>query len=298
MKTLTLELHGGIGNQLFQYYAGKYLALKKQQVLVADCSHLVSSWEQHVLDASSIDLSPLSQMNLPAEYIVQNKFRFNIEKLRRHRLSQIGRPVALALSPFRQSMYIGNDIGFDEQLEFVGQSRIAGYFQTYQYFEDVLKLNPYLVPRPKNSSEWFIDMSEKALADQPVMVHVRRHYEKLDSIFTTLKSDYYSRSFSALNLKPSNRPIWIFSQKGLELDKYVPINVLSRSKVIIPPDSSPDFESLILMSRGSALICANSTFSYWSGLLGSSKLQIVAPAKVYVDRENPLRYYPDSWTLV
>jgi hypothetical protein len=64
------------------------------------------------------------------------------------------------------------------------------------------------------------------------------------------------------------------------------------------PKDSHSFESLILMSRSSSLIIANSTYSWWAATLGNPDKITVCPAKWFVQMEDPQDLYPESWIQV
>jgi len=295
---LQVELHGGIGNQLFQYYAGWILANHRGSALELDSTHLKHSWESHVRKSSGSFESPLQSLGLPGHYFVQNNSAFSIEKLRRFSRAKLGIATPLALPKIGRNTYISSVLGYDADLFSVKSNYIAGYFQTWKYFDMAITLKPELRPKLQESSSWFRSMESDARIIRPTVIHVRKHYSHLDKSFVNLSQEYYEKSIEYLDPNQQRRPIWIFAQSDLILDEYLPEWILSKSEVISPPDESLDFESMLLMSMGGALVTANSTFSYWAGMLSKDDCKIFAPKRLFVNQANPKDYYKNSWTLV
>ena len=297
-RKIRIELHGGIGNQLFQYYAGMYLAARKKGQLILDCSHLASSWESHVVKSNGSMKSPLQQLGLPGKYVLQNKFVFFFEKVHRYIRAKLGITTHLSVPKILRNHYNSNQIGFDEKLEEIDANSIAGYFQTWKYFDYVVEAKPTLRPFVSNPSNWFIEMMERAKVSRPIMIHVRQHYSYLAETFSPLKQNYYAHAINQVTKDLCGNPIWVFAQKNLELDILLPAEILSRCIIVEPPTESLDFESLLLMSMGSSIICANSTFSYWAALLSGDNCMVVAPKRVFVKDDNPVDYYKSTWILI
>ena len=279
-----IELHGGIGNQLFQYYAGWIVANHRGASLELDSTHLRNSWELHVRKSSGSFESPLQGLGLPGHYFVQSNCIFWFEKFRRLCRAKLGVPTSLALPRYFRNSYVSSTLGYDSNLISVKSNFIAGYFQTWRYFDLALALNPNLRPKLHNPSIWFQSMERDARILRPIIVHIRRHYSHLDQIFVNLRHEYYEKSFAHLDSNQLEHPIWVFAQDDLNLYEYLPEWILSKSEVITPPQNSLDFESLLLMSMGSAIICANSTFSYWAGLMSDFGLFPIIQVR---SRSNP-----------
>jgi len=49
------------------------------------------------------------------------------------------------------------------------------------------------------------------------------------------------------------------------------------------------------MSKARAIVTANSTFSWWAGRLATEKQVVIAPQNVYVNKPNPIDFYPKNW---
>jgi hypothetical protein len=61
-----------------------------------------------------------------------------------------------------------------------------------------------------------------------------------------------------------------------------------------PQDNNPE-ESLMLMSRSTVLIMANSSFSWWAAQLGNRSKFVVCPSKWFRNMLEPYDLIPPNW---
>jgi hypothetical protein len=94
--------------------------------------------------------------------------------------------------------------------------------------------------------------------------------------------------------------VWIFTDDVQFTQKeFRDFSAVNPNSVIIePPSDSHSFESLLLMSKCSSLVIANSTYSWWAATLGNTDKITVCPEKWFVKMEDPEDLYPDSWIQV
>ena len=57
-------------------------------------------------------------------------------------------------------------------------------------------------------------------------------------------------------------------------------------------------ENLVLMSMATAIICANSTFSYWAGLISSKSCHKVIPSKWFKNQDLAIDFFPSGWQIL
>ena len=286
MKHVSVRLVGGLGNQLFGYFAGKYLAEKLDTELVLDDSQLIHN--NHA-NSNIFDFS------------LEEKVRVDHGKLR---LSQI-----LDRIPTRSeflddiysrylSIHYSREIGYDPNLEKVSNgATLVGYYQSYRYFFGVTKQLDKPRLQLKSPGDWFKVVQEQADSEKPIIVHVRRgDYSKpANQEFGLLSRDYYLNGISMLRSVPGleNSEVWVFSD-SLEqvVEEFGPAG--KRYRFIDSDPQSSAAENLILMSGGGGIITSNSTFSFWSGLL-SEHQNVVAPNKWFQSRPDPLDLVPPTW---
>jgi hypothetical protein len=298
-SSVRIELRGGLGNQLFQYYAGAFLALKYDSQLEVDFTHLFNNHENHVLNSVNEGNDFLKILNLPGKRILQSRNSFQIEKVTRKALNQTKyfKNHLLAPKMFIKS-YEPKTPGFDPKFGDRNFRRVGGYFQTYRYFDQVIKIDSDYFPHLHQPSNWFLESLKKIQEPTTVVVHLREHYPWLRGTFVQCGKDYYEKALRVLEKELDSFKIVIFSTPNLDIRSYLPPRALQNFEFLSQPESSPDVESLILMSKSRALVTANSTFSWWAGKLATEKQLVIAPHEIYVNKPNPTDYYPKNWITI
>jgi len=288
---MKIELSGGIGNQLFQYSLGKYLQHEKPIELT-----FVSA-PPGVRE--TIHKSKLKDFifGVNVEILKRSKIVQIISKVDRHFSHRVSKYNALAERIFQS--YTQNGVGFDEKiLKMRAPRRVRGYFQSYLYAESIRSelISEFELIAP---SECFLTYAAEARLTQPIIVHLRRgDYAKLSSSVGILGADYYFNGIKSLNGVNSQKQIWIFSddnRASLALAKQLEEFGI---KDIKQGFELTDSETLKLMSLGSGIVIANSTFSWWSAFLGNYENNVVAPQKWYKGLPDPTDLIPKNWKLI
>lgn len=286
-KPVTVKLVGGIGNQLFGYYAGLSLSKRLGESLRLDVTDSRMGLGVH---KSSIEV-----LNLPGEFysrahhstFVKQNFSRGTAWIKRKR------PRLNLYS----SEYVSPVVGFDGRIlePNFSKRKIAGYFQSYRYHDLCPKASQK--PEIQTPSSWFVEMQRRIKDSQVISLHVRRgDYRSLSSSFGLLSDDYYIRALEIADEVVQDSECWVFTDEINEAKSM--FSKFDKKIVFIdPPPSSNPVESLLLMSYAKANIIANSTFSWWSAKLNHNSQLVVAPSKWFRDMEDPLDLYPVHWTL-
>jgi len=298
-KKIEVILLGGLGNQLFQYFAGQYLAHKSKGVLKID-----STFSQFGRSGHSDWLNELTLSESISPTAPKHSFPY-IKSLLKRRvrnfLAQLISSRDWQLRFLRQ--YHSPVIGFDPKLqEITPPVTLAGYFQTWRYYQ-ALK-DQHLLPEVimKSPSSWFLNTANELDRLGKVLgIHVRRGDYVGNSDIGTLSVSYYEDAIKELKSRGVTwDAIWIFSDDlslvQREFREFADNN--PELFFVKPPKYSHSIESLLLMSRTSSLIIANSTYSWWAATLGNAANVIVCPAKWFVQMEDPQDLYPESWIRV
>lgn len=286
---VTVGLIGGIGNQLFQYYAGLYLANKNRTELILDFSKLGKAGTSHAGSIKDLDLACVSQEYEPnGTKLAEIRWRLH-QKLSRQF------PSTRKLSIGLLGLYQSNVIGFDFELDKLESPIvIRGYFQTWRYFHEAKLINDSPIGLLSPSS-WY----QSQLADierlEPVGIHIRRgDYKNLGETFGMLSTEYYSRALSKLGSVCTGNGIYVFSDDINQAKKLLS-GLNYDFHFVQPPEGSSPAESLLLMSKCSSLVIANSSFSWWGGMLGSDSRTVIAPDKWFRGLDDPEDLLPISW---
>jgi hypothetical protein len=291
--------NGGLGNQLFQYFAGQYLAYKSGGVLRIDPSLSQFGKSGHPDWLSEVTF-PRGVMPSVKQYSLRNFYL----SLKRHARDFVTKTVSnrdLRLRLLNQ--YQSPTVGYDPQLELIRPPvTVVGFFQTWKYYQALSDegLTPNL--SVKNPSDWFLEKVKEIDRHGNILgLHVRRgdYVGNLD--IGTLAVSYYETALKELARRGVTwDAIWVFSDDALlaqsEFSKLG--DLAEQVHFINPPRESHSFESLMLMSKCSSLVIANSTFSWWAATLGNPDKVTVCPSKWFVKMDDPQDLYPRSWIRV
>lgn len=288
---MRVELSGGIGNQLFQYSLGKYL-LRKQGIELTFISASTGARE-------TPHESKLEDFRFAVNRDISNRHRITslFSRIDRYLSHRVSKYTTLAEHLFRSYNQIG--VGFDEKIMKLNRPRsVRGYFQSFLYAECIRSelISEFELIAP---SECFLEYAAEVRMTKPIIVHLRRgDYAKLSSSVGILATEYYFNGIKTLNGVNSEKQIWIFSDDGKA--SFALANQLEELgiKNIKQGFELSDSETLKLMSLGSGIVIANSTFSWWAAFLGNYENNVVAPEKWYKGMADPNELIPKNWKLV
>ena len=274
-------LRGRLGNQLFQYAAGRALALRLGVELGLD-KRVFTRTRRHNfgLDAFGIKTTLVKSAALPA----------NDRGLRR-RLRRLLRPQRRTpFSEFRE-----HDLTFDPAvLQLPDWTYLDGYFQSDLYFADhaaTIRTELAVLPLQTPTNKL---LGESIANCYAVSLHVRRgdYVTKAayKSRFSTLGPDYYARAVEAIAARAKGRPtVFIFSDDP----DWAEANVRLEFPTHVVRQTGAAYEDIRLMAACHHHIIANSSFSWWGAWLNPLATKIVvAPATWFKD---PTR---DTSTLI
>lgn len=295
-KKIRIFIFGGLGNQLFIFYAGQSLSRTNGKKVIFDTTEMGYGITKH---GSRIDTL---NFGYPIE-IEQGRF----ERLNHYLLVILRR---LARNPFLEKLlllipgiYFSSSIGFDQNIYSKRNLSFAyGYFQSWKHLENLGQFKDSRIsipPSVESPSEWFISRTKEADASRPIMVHVRLgDYFKLADTFGILGEKYFRAAIIEARKLYKNNPIWIFSNDVKFAKKILKKIGEENFQYITAPDGSKDVESLLLMSKGSAIVISNSTFSWWSAAFSSPGTSIYYPSKWFKNLEDPQDLIPHNWTPI
>lgn len=269
---------GGLGNQLFQYAAGRALALRHGVELVID-----PSWYGHDVNMRAVQRN----FDLPA-------FRINARVLRAPELGEFGLPSTgrrvhhwlATLQRWRVGRRTWHDdgMGMNTNFSHLGpESNLIGYFQHPDYFagiEEFLRRELVLVEAPPDRVRQFA----RALAEGPsVCIQVRRSdfatNESARLCHGILSDDYYRLAWTNMVRQFPSVVGYVFGDDfgwAEELFCEWP-NV----KVVSPEWDGPAYlHKFHLMQSCRHFIIANSTWGWWAAWLGAQPgSRVIMPAE-------------------
>ena len=290
-QKVEIELVGGLGNQLFGYFAGAYYAQKFNKHLIVDLTQVSLGLTNHGSELTSFKLSksyelirskPRGFARLIKRVFDKLSIKFKFIKYFRYRLLGV---------------YQSKEVGFDSFLEKQSEiSRIQGYYQTWKYVDNLQELETDTSLEIINPSNWFLELQNEINKVKPIVIHVRRgDYKNPNSPVGLLSRSYYQDAIGVVNNKYENRNFWIFSDDIEDSQKLLDGLIPKSSNWICPPTGSDPAESLVLMSLSKVIIIANSSFSWWAAKTGVKKELVIAPSPWFKTLESPTYLIPNSW---
>ena len=270
------RIHGGLGNQLFQYAVAKSLSLKFGLTFKLDLSPMHNYGpdihRNFDLEEFTLDLSIASPNDLKETIPFNNNLIIRIDRY----LQRIGIN-ALNSIYFEREPFKFQDIELKNPSVY-----LYGYWQSYKYFDDF-------------RSEIFSNLELKDCLDEKnlavksaiqntnsVSLHIRRadyvKNLKTSAIHGVLGADYYHNAINTLNNCIESPEFFIFSDDLQWARNHLPrdenfnyIDLNTDGKAV------HDFE---LMRHCKHNIIANSTFSWWPAYLNNyTNKKIIAPKR-------------------
>jgi hypothetical protein len=285
---ITVKLVGGLGNQLFGYFAGNYLAKKLGTIATLDLSQQKYNYHNR---SSILDLN-LTREGDKLIWSPHREATRKILELFPPYIFNSGHSLQMHLKYFR-----AEGLGWDPRLDMVKPgSTITGYFQTYKYYQSYIGDSPKNELKPRNPSRWYLEMAKIAEETSPITVHMRRgDYNDHRNSIGVYSPRYFLDGIDYVIESSRNQDseVWVFSDSIKDVSLELKF---SRRKIrlITPPKESSAAESMTLFGMGCSHVISNSTFSFWGALTGRGST-VVAPQKWFRGWDDPVDLIPPSW---
>ena len=294
-KQVTIEIIGGLGNQLFAFVAGAFLSdlLGVKLRIFQRPSRPGESIHSSTLNSLEIGHTIATRFEWHERFaIVFRRKLYSLLKILRFRLDWAERV---------SQIHASDTLGYDAGLINVRPGYfVSGYFQTFVYLQELRSRNALPSLELKNPSLWFLEESEKLAIQNPVVMHVRRgdYLLSQNDFIGALAVGYYVDAvkllFSQNTYSLEHSPLWIFTDSPDGIFEEFSDALGKNIRVVIPPESADPAESLILMSLASSIVISNSTFSWWAASLGKES-KVIAPSKWFKAHPDPEGLLPETW---
>ena len=256
---IVTRLDGGLGNQMFQYAFGLFLAKKHDTDLALDLSsYQCGPQHGYMLDRFQISADPL---NLELSQRIPKRYR----TITSNWIPDWLRPNVLCRVKERP-------FGFHEKyLKASDNSYLVGYWQSEKFLPGLREtlLKQFVAVRAlSDASQRVIDRMQ---AFPSVSLHIRRgdyiNNSATARIYEQLSLEYYLASFQRFAARHERVQAFVFSndlpwcRENLRLSSptYFVDHTSQRSA----------HEDLIMMSHAACNVIANSTFSWWAAYLNN-----------------------------
>lgn len=288
---ICVRLEGGLGNQLFQYAAGRVLALRFECELLLETSSL----QRHSRRTTMRHLE-LHHLNHVGRVATEREFCL-LPWL--HRAESFSRWI----SPWQ--VYVEKGTAFNVAFETLpDQSYLVGFWQSHYYFSNITtQLLTEFEPVDALSSI-SMTVAEQIDSTASVAIHVRRgDYVSLVSAASfhgVLPLTYYKAAVARVRERIDVPRFFVFSddpewcRTNLQLD--------DKATFVAHNSGADAWQDLVLMGRCRHHVIANSSFSWWGAWFadqrwGASQRLVIAPASWFSGRpeQNLSDRFPAHW---
>jgi hypothetical protein len=291
---ICVRLDGGIGNQLFQYAAGRALSDRHGVELLLDTSKLQKrngkvtprSFELHRfrIVCQLMNERDSLMMNWVSRFPTTSRF----------------------LSPWRVCVESG--ISFNPSFSTLpDQSYLVGYWQSHRYFNQIAKTLADELANTDPLSSASEEVLQQIDASVSVALHVRRgDYVSLASaakMHGALDIQYYTSAVSQVCEKVPKAQFFVFSDDV----PWCKVNlILPENTVFVSHNTSENgWQDLMLMGRCRHHVIANSSFSWWGSwcadqLWGNVHRLVIAPENWFggLPNESHADRFPPHWLVL
>lgn len=295
---IIVRLCGGLGNQMFQYAAGRRLALAHKVPLKVDLE-----WFEDIPEGDTPRVYGLKVFKCEPRVA-------NYREVRAIRGADLGCWPNFAKRFLKRTGLLIKDswvkerqYHFDPEVLKLGANvYLDGYWPSERYFADVeeeIRRDFTVRPAPDPPNR---ECARSIVSAESVALHVRRgdYVSKpvTGSYHGVIPTDYYREAVARMKGLVKNPQFFAFSddpewvRRNLDVD--APVTFLEHN----PPGKG--YEDLRLMSLCKHHIIANSTFSWWGAWLARNPGKVVfSPDQWFGDAGIDTRdLLPDTWTRI
>lgn len=286
---ITLILSGGLGNQMFEYAAGRALSLRHKTDLHMDLYILNKKTK------ATIRNYELIVFQIETHIIKSNLNKIAVKGFGFLKSNSLGRMFLNNIGIFRDEKAQCYDSRFKDLSE---KTTLFGYFQNENYFKGIskqLRIDFTFKAPLKGKNDEIRTVIEQ---NTSVSIHIRRgDYSNSNSNLPILDISYYKKAIEHIASQVNKPYFFIFSdgidwvKENLDLSKF-------NHQFIDWNKNENSYIDMQLMSMCKHNIIANSSFSWWAAWLNANPNKLViAPDKWYKgdNGKYPDGFLPKEW---
>ena len=293
---IIVKLLGGLGNQMFQYAAGRRLSIVHDVTLKLD-----TSWFSYRLPDGTARPYALGVFAIQENFATQEEVRSLTGEVSSdiyNRLRSLMQKLKLIHG--QREMVKERFLHFDRTvLNLPENAYLEGYWQSEKYFLDVAGVlrKEFTLKEPLAGKN--LEIADQIRNTCSVSIHVRRgdyvSNPGITEFHGVCEPAYYHRCIDELSRKFSNAHFFVFSDDPVwtrvHLNFDYPVTYVDHN------DSDKGYEDMRLMSLCRHNIIANSSFSWWGAWLNPNPDKLVyAPQRWFNRPDIDTRdLVPSSW---
>ena len=293
--TIILRFAGGLGNQMFQYAAGKALAKRLGAELKLDLGWYTNPGKR----AKAPRFFCLDRFHVTEPRATPAEVRrFRGHTLYGRALRKVfGRDVRINL----RRIETPHDYWNLQSLHRFKGLFLHGYWQSESYFSDAREEIRAAFAAHDQGLRQSSALIREIESDNSIALHVRRgdyaSEARLSQTFGTCSAAYYESSLAQAQRRLGHLRVYLFSDDAAWAthNLRLPPDVV----VVAPEDDRGGLASFDLMRRCRHFIISNSTFSWWAAWLGETpKTLTFAPSPWFMNGGGDEGIVPGRWIRV
>lgn len=283
------RLDGGLGNQLSEYTASRYIENILKCEIYYDLYYLNKSRKKH---------EKLLLGNLYKNTIIISCWRSRTSRVVNRILYKLHfKPIIIFGFIFHFESYPEE---FKKNINYI----LEGFWQRKKYYSDdvIATINNELTKEIDLKNPKIIRL-KKEINERSLAVHVRRgdfitnrnYFIRQQFI---LSNNYYIKTIS--NLLDEVDKIFIFTDDEINTKDILPPLTARHSVNVIGKKEVADLEAFYLISLFKNIIIANSTFSLWAAIISKFRLNdniVIAPCRWHKKNPFDLELIPNNFII-
>jgi len=270
-----VKIHGGLGNQMFQYALVKKLEHLEHEVKIELSTYIYFS--------VNLKFSFKKLLFL----LLFRSVRFNYFN-RRYQLEKIFNLKSESINDFKDIFrykyeYINQNTFFYQVLDFEKKGvYYNGQWSSYKYFNDIHQVIKKMYRFPEFDEKRNIELAKILMSTNSVSIHVRRgdyvSSQENKDFFYTCDIDYFEKAIDYV-IENIENPFFVFFSDD---PNFVNKNFKHLKFIIVDWNKGKNsFRDMQLMSICKNNIIPNSSFSWWAAYLNSNPNKVVIGPKIW-----------------
>ncbi len=288
-----VSVHGGLGNQMFQYAFYRSLEKRGRKVKI----DIRSFWTRGGVPHSRYELNRIFLLKVDIATMEDRLHYLNndlISKLKR-KILHIKKRYYSSDTEYFSSDY-EEPILFNEKYFHMEDVYIYAFYQSEKYFEDIKEIiqRDYTFDPIAVKNNLFCEQIKNT---NSISIHIRRgDYLNNASVEKICTLTYYKNAIREICKRTTYPTFFIFSDDIPWCKENLPLE----NSVFVTENTGRDsYKDMQLMSYCKHNIIANSTFSWWGAWLNSNPNKIViAPDRWFNGVDGTKDIIPEGWIKV
>ena len=301
---IIVRLMGGLGNQMFQFAAGKCLSVKLGVPLKLDLSFLNDRSPRENFTYRDFELNGF---NIKDEIIQTKEIEFFVRKavnLSKLKINGLNRILFNFRLPFHKIINHPNPSFYEHFQSLSNNTLLIGYWQSEKYFDqgrDMIR-QCFLLKDTGIERRVTAFLQEEKIQEK-VSVHIRRGdyvlNDHINSVHGLCSMDYYIEAMDYISTEVRDS-IFYFVSDDMDWVKATFSKLQGKYKIIFAPADHGPLHDLQVIKLCQHNIVANSSFSWWGAWLNENPKKIViAPKKWFADEtKDTIDLFPINWILL